>query len=326
MKIKLKRFLAILTTATTVLCAFSSCAKEESSNPEPRDIVGTSENTTYEQEPTESESEEITEPVIEPPTEAPRLSDECDKVLAIGYSTNGSFYELVANETEDYNGTRIVMGVIENNSWLIPLTSDSPFISDSGLLVRTGGYEMSIFDKSVVFDYVGSDCFTIRFYSCRTASAIWNIKNNIGYVAAENDDYELLITDKATGITHTYDEGIFMLQRGHGSTVKYLKTDTMDCCDYSLEFSDNWYPFSNGLFAVQRDGFYNLKGERVISLDDYDIYYSNTSAYTQTGETITPCLIFNNNKCDIPIKNDQGTNYIITIDTTGKVINSVKVD
>lgn len=331
MKINLKRFLAILTTAATVICAFSSCAKEESSvqnnNSDENLTVESVENESIEEMPAE------TQPITEAPTEAPRLSDECDKVLATGHSTSGSFYELVANETEDYSGTTIEIGVIENNKWLIPLTTDSPFISDSGLLVKSSYQENSIHDYFNSFEYVGSDCFIYRHsWNCK-AVAIWNVKKNIGYVSYENEYYEIVVSAKATEPSQIYNEGIFMLTREDKySNVKYLKADTMACydtgfCPGAIGYTDTpkqVYPFSNGLFAVQYEGFYNLNGELVIPLDEYDIKYMYSKSYDDERETISPPLIFKDDKCEIPIKNDQGTSYIITIDTTGKVINSVK--
>ena len=63
-----------------------------------------------------------------------QLSDECDKVLAEGYDQKNNHYQLVANETEDYDGTQITMGVIKNNKWLVEMTEDFPFINEQGLI------------------------------------------------------------------------------------------------------------------------------------------------------------------------------------------------
>ena len=66
--------------------------------------------------------EPTTEKPTEPPTtEPPQLSESCDMVLASGYDGD-DYYQLVANETEDYNGVKDELGVIKNNEWLLKPT------------------------------------------------------------------------------------------------------------------------------------------------------------------------------------------------------------
>lgn len=64
-----------------------------------------------------------------------RLSDTCDKVLAEGTDSDGSYYELVAVQEESATSVQVKIGVIKNNEWLVPLSADHPFIdNETGLL------------------------------------------------------------------------------------------------------------------------------------------------------------------------------------------------
>lgn len=333
MKIKLKRFLAILTTAATVLCAFSSCAKEESSHPESRNVVGISENTTHEQEPTESESEEITELVIEPTTEAPQLSDECDKVLATGYDIDGSYYELVANETENYSGTTIEMGVVKNNEWSVPLTTICTFInSETGLLNIPKRYheekDSGIYDEDIYFSYIGSGCFCLGKNG--QPYAVWNGNTGYGYAISSETDFEWyhLSLPDAPNNNLSVDCGgiVLIIHSGNAFPLEYYDTNknqrgTIGDLTYTTKIG----PYSEELFFYMNEyyidhewftevGFYNLNGEKVIDLSQYDI----KSEY----ETI----FFFNNISKIKICNDQGNYYYITIDKSGNVVNSVVAD
>ncbi|MGN1154010.1 MAG: hypothetical protein ACI4S3_08265, partial [Candidatus Gastranaerophilaceae bacterium] len=92
------------------------------------------------------------------------LSDTCDKVLASG-STGGNFYELVANQKEDYNGTEITIGVIKNNEWLIPLTKQIPFLDEDNKLL-SGGADIYGFEPyPSYFYYVGNGCFLNQYWT-----------------------------------------------------------------------------------------------------------------------------------------------------------------
>ncbi len=89
MKTRLKKFLTILTTAATVLCAFSSCAKEESSiknnNADEEITVEAIENEINKED--SAETEEITELITEASKPKQTVSD---------YSPCGSFSEGMA--------------------------------------------------------------------------------------------------------------------------------------------------------------------------------------------------------------------------------------
>ena len=90
--------------------------------------------------------EPTTEKPTEPPTtEPPQLSKSCDMVLASGYDGD-DYYQLVANETEDYNGVKDELGVIKNNEWLLKPTLDMPFVNDDGSMKGVKKYIVLIIE------------------------------------------------------------------------------------------------------------------------------------------------------------------------------------
>ena len=258
------------------------------------------------------------------------ISATCDKILASGYDADQNYYELVANETEDYSGTKIEMGVIKNNEWLIPLTANSPFVSDTGLLVGArGNFKGSIYEeKFAIFNYIGAGCF-IYSRSNYDSGIIWN-SNTGKYYHDTNELY--YYAPQAYTSDHTYElknktiinnDGLFLLRPNIEGNYKLLNANTMEISDINLEemgYSYFSYPLSEGLFAIinstyspqTANGFYDITGKKIIDL----------SQYTFTEEYVDAAFI--NGECSFEIKNDQGTKYYITIDKTGNVINSVQ--
>ena len=256
-----------------------------------------------------------------------KLSDTCDKVLASGYDNEQNFYELVTNETEDYSGTKIEMGILKNNEWLIPLTQNSPFVSDSGLLVGArGNFKGSIYEeKFAIFNYIGAGCFIYapEKHDQYNPGIIWNSNTGKYYNPAEHNDYapQIYISNTKEVINN---DGLFLLSPHTNGNYKLLNANTMEISDINLARNITGYyyeyPFSEGLFAVinsynspqAENGFYDITGNKVIDL----------SGYTFTEKIIDAAFV--NGECSFEIKNDQGTEYYITIDKTGTVINSVQ--
>lgn len=260
------------------------------------------------------------------------LSSSCDRLLAKGTDNDGNVFELVANETEDYNGTTIEIGVLKNNEWSIPLTTDSPFIGENGLLFQSYKHSEasgSIYDsKYAKFHYIGNGCF---YYEHR----IWNGNNGSFYDGNGEDSYGLpeVRINKTEWIVNN--EGQFILSR-IDETYKVLDTNTMQISDTNIKedghMIDYCFPCSEGLFAcmnryhdLEANGFYDLSGNKVIDLSVYNLarnsyVSSNMGGYSGPAGNLT----FRNGKCTFRITNDQGTDYYITIDKTGTVIDSIE--
>jgi len=274
-------------------------------------------------------------------TENSELALSCDVILSSGQDEEGNYYELVANEKEDYEGTKTKIGAIKNGKWSVNLTSDNCFIEDGGLLVD---------DKSVkendAFRYIGHGCF---YYQ----NIIFNADNNLSFLGSPYRD-EGYLAVFAVGIETNFDyyDGLMPnVKRNHN---EYLDSDTiMNEEGKYLLFNENdfylldantmkktkigltvpgggygctVYPYSENLIGVRSvfsggiansdsDGFYDVNGKRVIDLSKYDTDTAEPSGF-----------YFINGESTFEINNDQDKSYFITIDNKGKVINSEEVE
>lgn len=333
----MKRILAVvlliaMLTGTLSACNQNSSTQESNSNT----------NTTHKQDFSGNISDNVSGMDSETTTtQAPivkKLSDDCDKVLASGKDPNGDKWELVATEEEDYSGTTIRLGVIKNNEWVVPLTTECPFLESDGSLC-SGFYDIYEDDFNI-FYYIGSSCFAYAQYNRPLkADIIWNVNTNKIYNC---DDYK----DNRSFPKIAYDidkeaptsDGYAILESydGTNKVSQYIDLNTMEIKNLNKPIDYNSYggilyvlPISEGLFATYMigskyncNGFYNINGEMVIDLNDYRIDID----HLYVDEHMTPALVFKNGKCSFNIHNDQGTEYIITIDKQGNVLESVKVE
>ncbi len=349
MKKAIKKIVAVVTVASLLVCLLPSCAKQEEKNSREKDvhIEGMSEfedkNNNISTGFDEGSKDEMTnngEVVTENST--PRLSDECEFLLASGYDADGNFYELVANESEDYSGTIIEIGVIKNDNWSIPLTTDSPFHGDNNLLIINESIEYVQSAGYQAFYYVGAGCFCLLDLPSRgyTVRVIWNGNNSKSFV---NERCTIHLTNEYDGnrdfgdyinyeVAIEDNDGIVMVRKDY--MLQYLDTNTMQLTEI---FSDNNVgnvnPYSEGLFASykayfyndnSKNGFYNIKGERVIDLSKYSICNPDEDFIWETEYDEAGALVFVNGYCYLDIRNDQGTEYRIVIDKTGNVVESVE--
>lgn len=303
MKKTIKLMVGLLITIILVN-GFSACSNEVS--PE----ISNAESSTEDPHTVQTTTAQST-------TEEIRLSDSCHKVMASGYDKNNNFYELVANETEDYSGANIQMGVIKNNKWLIKMNSDFPFIDENGNLKNNKYSNCSIYDDNVEFYYVGNGCFYYDDYIYNSnKNKCFSTHKDVGDGKYQRE-YTIIIRED---ITVDENQGKILLQSWDGEKLSVFNTDTMKITKIQGNWSDNVVlPYSCGLFGYihdsyspsnSKDGFYNLDGKKVIDLSKYNIEHNGL-------------LIFSDNKCTFEIRNDIGTLYEITIDTKGKIINQV---
>lgn len=311
---KVKNLCAFVLTVVLSIGVLSACGNSY----EPSIIPATSDVTGDQITATDEKTEPAT--TVPPTTAAPTLSEECDKVMASGYDGEGNFYELVANETEDYTGTTIEMGVIKNNEWIIPLTADNPFVNKSGLLLRSSSnsYEGSIYEKVYNSDsyendihYVGNGCF----YHRRT---IWNSNNgNVGKANLGGKSGSILPTLNKVDIINKEKKTLIL----DLTSYYLLDLDTMEKKPIDVEYNYPYYVcnFSEGVFAFvnfnqgtsKNNGFYDENGNLVIDLSGYNLKNADSRD-----------LIFNNGTCTFTHTNDQGTEYKLTIDKRGNVLSS----
>lgn len=266
-------------------------------------------------ESTQIESESDTE------TSTERLSDSCDKIIFDALDLdNDDYYQLVANQQEDYNSVKTQVGVIKNNEWLVPLTSDIPFVEEDGTFL--GLYAKSIYKMSRdQFHYIGNGCITYEcyyqnhlVYNAETQKYYFNQEYGTNFTLPKEHklsaDDPLLITKFAN--------------YGESATVEILDTNTMESKRVDVQYPSDFgidgksvHAISEGRFAIVTENnsygkiaFYDITGRMIFSSRCiFDKYY-------------TPEFV--NEKCVFKVLNDADTVFITTIDTEGKVIYSVE--
>ncbi len=289
--------------------------------------------------------------IVETTSEAIKLSEGCDKILATGSNKNGDFYELVANQEETYDDVKIEIGVIKNNEWLLEPTSDMPFIDkETGLIkislpgISTIGIddvEVNEYESDNIygtFKYVADGCFCI--YTDITKDVSWNGNNNCSIIynaenkkAYYNDESYFIFTSlrKETKygnhllIQDRYSIGGIPFEEFR-SDFYILDTNTMETkmivegTEYNIVG-----PIGDGLFAVsdsfysskvadEISYFYDLEGNQVIDLTSYN-----------DGEVYAVDKIyFADGKFTFYVDNSAGTKFQVTIDTKGNVISSIE--
>jgi len=288
--------------------------------------------------------------------ETVKLSDEHNMVLAKGISADGDIYELVADETEDYLGTTITIGVIKNNEWLRDMSDEAPFIDDDGFVV--GGKTLNEYKDQLQrskINYIGNGCFCYQRQILNMGAneyelIVWNVETNQVY---RNNKSELITYEDFVN-----DEGLFIVSSVYGQfEANLLNTNDMSLTelndpisklargDVKSTFTEVTYePYSEGMYAIKdykisdfqgneeynyytlnsaskkKIGFFDLSGNLVIDLTEYNLYEQGWD-YGESKDRFS----FKNGQCSFYSRNDQYNWYKITIDKTGKVIDSYKV-
>ncbi|MCH5316882.1 MAG: hypothetical protein J1E05_02790 [Eubacterium sp.] len=269
----------------------------------------------------------------EPLTQQVNLSESCDKILASGLY-DGDYYELVATQEETYNEVVIKIGVIKNNEWLIPLTTDSPFINEDGRLFTYNYYDHNMHSNSTKnlefvsddYNFIGNGCFYI--YTSSVGNIIYN---------AEIDKELVLPKSAGAGVNfyrlhfeESLDEYVcsdkFIIEYYKDSSyqdVRLLDTNTMEMKiiienpDYNVVG-----PLVDGLFAMgysysdSVNAFYDINGKKILDVSEYKIHY--------TRDTYGKYPYFENGQFKFVTTNEAGTKYDMIIEKTGKVIESVE--
>ena len=251
------------------------------------------------------------------------------------------FYpDRTSNQTQTYNGADIEIGVIKNNEWIIPLSTDWPFIDESTGLIRSSAdiYHAS---EGKYFSYIGNGCFYYFWedyvinvntkQSCEMPSGPVRIiaQPDEEVIYHEANDGKLLLTSGEIFDTNTMTSShvVFPHEDKLDSNTNYTKIHRV----YPKAVV---FPYSDGLYAVvgykdeytDDDVFYNAQGERVIDLRQYHLISTTflgigrNSAYEDKA---TQGIIFNDGYATFKVANDAGAVFEITIDKSGTVTNSV---
>lgn len=259
-----------------------------------------------------------------------KLSNTCDKVFASGYDGQNNFFELVANETEDYTGLVTYIGVIKNNEWLLEPTTNIPLNNENGAGTLSGdfyyiGNHCFLREELTLFDPDHGHLRTYIVYNFETGESHRVADTRKRIPIPTNCDDEYMIID--------YDSSVRHGSYGHADEyiTEFLILNTTNMTTHTITVSNDlgylhdYSNISEGLFAVgvgrggyilQSDisySFYDINGNKVLDLSEYK---------TKGLQTLN----FVNGLCSLEIINDNDSKYKITFDKTGTVIDSEKIN
>ena len=271
------------------------------------------------------------------------LADSCEYVLLTGYDDDGSCYQLVGEDFEDYQGSQIHIGIIKNNEWLVEMTSESPFIDDYNCIYgalslyndyilegyRTLKGAISNSDFYNRLGYVGKGCFYLLGSERYTSGYLveeqlktivfWNgeansskVLNNVIMTGMENyvQGNEIIVselTDHVFALSEsayaTYDVKSFNPKTFETKALFSQKRTVKDNLIQDVK------QIGDGLFYCN-GSFYSTDGSKAFDLEIKNIYKIDN---------------FKDGQCEIITQINTGSKYRIIIDKSGNVISDEKI-
>lgn len=322
------RILIVLVFSMLFLCSCTS----QNPNEVPEYIDITEEPTTAVVTDELTTEETTTE---EPTTEYVELSEKCDYILCEGYDGE-DFYQLVANEKEDYNGVKIKVGVIKNNEWVLKPTSKMPLVDKDKTLYGSDVAGLDDAPKSIY--YIGFGCYLYRArtkeYHSTYEEIIYNAKNQKYYEQKNMEENEIVVFSPRP-LDHTTSEDfeedweiksknviITTTEYESETVLKILNLATMKIKEIKVQTPSEStgihivHPVSEGIFAIAGKyygcNFYNTTGKLLFTIKYEEI----------PREYLYAPIIFEYNKCIFTVENNKGSIYDITVNEKGKVIDS----
>lgn len=255
--------------------------------------------------------------------EAEKLSASCDYILAQATDSKGNYIELVANDSETYDGSQTI-GLIKNNKWVIKMTDDSPLIKDNGVIFGFNWYKNYSSGHENAFKFISDSC--LKFTEYEEGSLFWNFETEKTYKMA--DTFEDIVKDslRNSDSNSLSEELILIREYEKGEYIfKIFNTRTMSIVK---SFPKNYFiassikEISNGLFFAKQtttdsnstvSGFYYANGNLVIDLNKY-----NYEIYRYPERFI-------DGKTSFRVENESGKKFEITIDKQGNVLSETAV-
>lgn len=263
-----------------------------------------------------NEFDETTESTTETTTQD--LIEESGAIeICSGSDAEGNEYKLVCTQEESYDKVTVKVGVIKNNQWLQKLSTKSPFLNEDGSNML--GLSSSPRNRRVFSDYhyVADGVFVVQYYDNNTYSYLFYNSNNKKSATIHIQRIEFTYD-------HPYSKYI-VFSRWHSLiggdiTVYVLNTETMEEKVIIDETNSSLYGgYSEGLFML-KDGFYNLKGEKVIDMQKYNIsgYYNYYGS--EENDRYPEYEYFVDGGFKFCVENSAGTIYNMEIDKKGNLI------
>lgn len=275
----------------------------------------------------------------------PKLSDSCTTVLAIGTDDEGNLYELVGNQTEEYSGTKIELGIIKNNEWSVPLTDQAPFLGENGFFLTDEGHSSETYDlvenENYRIFYAGNGCFFYEFsyhsfdkyhdfFHLYYLTALWNGNNGKSYVDSEDGDDLMCVEGMHNDSPYVViDHGSHYYANDLPRTdVQVLDMQTMEIVKEISVCGVSVHPYVDSVFAVNETihpstlAFYDIDGNCLFSLNEYGMI--TDSSHTMLGgylvEQESKKHYFRDGQFTFETENANGITFDITVDKTGKLV------
>ena len=278
------------------------------------------------------------------------LSSSCDFILCVGTDKSGNTYELVANQTESSQGFEISVGVIKNNVWLYPLSSDFPFLGEDGL-----------FHVSVSISFVGDDAGTgtSLLHPNRVVDKLYFIDSGAFLMECYRESEELFgpsetyylifscdtlsckkIDCTKTNLLYRYSEPTFVsgqvesygqIFTDNGKMIMYEETSGT-ISGWTEDQVFRWDILDANALTTTTIAS-NVKGVRPRSVLSEGMFFCTDKwFYNSNGQPVVDLtdygidvwnsgdIFFEGGTCTFEVKNSLGTRFYITIDSSGSLI------
>lgn len=265
------------------------------------------------------------------------LADTCDYIIGEGSDPDGDTYQLVVNKEESLEDVTIKAGVIKNNEWLVEPSEDLPFIDKvHSTLINSRAFSI---DSMIKFDmlhcyYVQNGCFV-------TDDFIYNGETNKVYMIGDIDEYTHKEIDSYE--MYYFRDGIFsninqevkivitVYESGNKTfeilDLSEMKATAVDLSKYNLGdiFNEDIIvcPMTDGVFYANIKGknaeinaFIDESGNKVVDF--------NEKSYSPIDSTDN-YMYFLNGKSTFEARNSSGTEYRVTIDKNGNILEENKI-
>lgn len=274
--------------------------------------------------------------------------------IAFGSDNNGNSYDLVGEDYETYEGSKIRMGVVKNHGeWLIEMTSDVPFLDEYNCIYNYmdlyGDYQLggistlqkALSDKKLNLSdrigYIGNGCFylygarnneTKKILSRKIDEALdtvvfWNVETNASVVINNItiQDVENYVNGNDIVISELTDYDFRLNNSYFGDIdIKLLNPKTLKTKKI-LSQTLNYKNATKGVNDTRQIGD--------------GLFYSNGAFYNTDGnkafdlddklKNFTELYNFDEGECGIVNQIDTGSKYLVILDKSGNVVSNEKI-
>ena len=263
-----------------------------------------------------------------PETTVPN-NGEWDEILC-----SGDGYHLVKKEVDAYDGYKFTLGVVDDEGqWVQEMTDTGTFVDE--VRFRAEGSSETLRDSSC-YMYLGEGMFLaspgVSVYTKDGEHRVGPWENSVSYSPtgrAEVAIWECLLWNVETNMQTEIDASkMSIFQDGYllfceegefgGGTLNAMNTNG-EITELPCKCYDSFTLYSEGLFFAYSEhsqpGFYDISGNRVIDLSDYDI-----TSNSYSGDEGINVPYFENGQATILFTNNADSIFQATIDKTGAFV------